>query len=161
MALPTAAQILNLKTFAIITVLLLLVAMTSMSWISGELLGEPLCKKWHLGMTKKEKINLAIVTTNSLQSVRFAIKDTDTGATYFTLSKQIPYAQASEILVRNPECCRIYSESSAQTETPSELVDSRDEGVVFLNYQGQFKDSAGNIQKAPISEFANFNLCKD
>ncbi len=149
------------RSLFIVLGVIALVCLT-LSWVLTQaILAEPLCDNWKVGMTREEKVLLSVKTVNDLYKPRFKIIDTETGNVHFKTEKQIPYKNAGEILVKYPECCKLYSTDTARTDNPSEEIFEGDEGIVYVNYIGRYKDSSGKIHKAPIALYADLNPCKN
>lgn len=122
--------------------------------------GPSMCRDWQPGMSRDEKIRVAVEFTNNLHSVRFKFQRPD-GSISYSLNKQKPYKDAKQILIRNPECCKLYTGATADTDQPVELITAgHDEGVVYMEYAGEYQDIQKRVFPGTISQFFNFNLCK-
>ena len=131
-----------------------------LSWVSHELLYDPICDNWHTGMTKEEKIMLVLEAANREPKLVFEIKNTE-GKVYLGRGRQIPYPDVDSILKTNPDCCKLVSAHTADTKHPSEKLPENDEGILMLRYKGQYHDNAGQIYEAPVVLRQNLNLCKN
>jgi len=133
-------------------------------FVKSELLNDSICQKWHENMTPNEKISMVLEGVNNADFLSF---DVDTSNDRRVLRKQISYGNFEEIILKNPECCKLYSSDTALSETPLEWIDmknkspnSKDEGTVVLRYLGKYSNNVGMIKFAQTFSYANINLCR-
>ncbi len=151
----------KLQALVSISVLAILIAPFIFIYFLGySLFGPSLCSDWSPGMSREEKIITAVNFSNKLSSARFKIESPD-GHIFYKLAKQKPYKNPAQIIEQNPECCKLYSGVTAHTNQPSEEINPAEEGVVYVEYSGHYQDLQGNIHPGKISQFIDFNICKN
>lgn len=131
-----------------------------LAWVSHELLYDPVCGNWHPGMTKEEKIEMALEIANREPRLVFEITNPETKLTYLGRGKQIPYPDVASILRENHECCKVVSKQTVDTEHPREDLPEGDEGVLILRYKGSYEGSDHQAHQAPIDLRQDLNNCK-
>ncbi len=119
------------------------------------------CDDWHKGMTREEKILLAVQIVNDTGYARVRMFSESANDYYYSgTAKLIPYATAEEILKEQPDCCKLYNGAAMHTETPSEVLSGEDEGIVHVGYMGRLVDRSGKMMTVPVSVYVNFNYCR-
>jgi hypothetical protein len=146
--------------------ILIILGVGFLSWISYELLANKSCTHWRPNLTREEKILLALEWANTkAATLPVEITDLEDGKEVKFIGSarrqiQIPYASADVILRDQPDCCHLYSQYTAETDHPNEVLEKGDEGTVFLRYKLQYKDNNGRVHFAPTHAYVNFNFCK-
>lgn len=138
-----------------------------LAWLSYELFHNFVCDDWRPGMTKEEKIMLAIEIANKRPELTFEFIDPEgSGKTYLGTAKQIPYSDVSSILKESPNCCKIiesrfYDASEIdELDHASEDLFYNDEGTVLLRYLGRYIGSDKKVHSAKVFWYTDLNRCK-
>lgn len=123
-------------------------------WVLGDIFEQPVCDRWHSGMTKEDKINLVLTAVNEDRAPAFKFY-AENHESYLRNYKQIPYTNILEILKNNPRCCNIISHDN--TDDFSE----GDEGIVSVQYNGKYVGTDKKVHEGEIFATTDLNYCKN
>jgi hypothetical protein len=136
-------------------------------WMGYMLFRNPMCEKWHEGMTKDEKIRTFLEIVNdephSVRLTRFM------NITFNVPLYRIPYPDAETILRANPDCCRLYPDfitydfenmGGKEPLPPDTVLPSGDEGVVMVSYLA-YKWQHNGLEKYRETRYQRLNPCKN
>ena len=131
-----------------------------LSWVSHELLYDPICDNWHAGMTKEEKIMLVLEAANREPGLTFEFTSEENNKKFKSWAKQFPYPDVASILKENPHCCKLVSKETVDAKNPSEDVSLGDEGVLMVRYKGHYVSSNRKLKQALAVFNKDLNICK-
>ncbi|PZP54836.1 MAG: hypothetical protein DI586_08685 [Micavibrio aeruginosavorus] len=129
--------------------------------IGHGLFGNVLCEQWYPGMPPERKIAIVLQHVSRAKSVRVVLTDRNNGKKYDDLDRQTPIENPVELLLTQPGCCRIFSQRTAGTDNPSQILSKGDEGVVVISYRHKSKITGEFLPDAKVSESFDYNDCKN
>lgn len=108
--------------------------------------------------SREEKIKDFLMLTNEQEKSYFILGAGNNDLNRRFVGKQMPYKSAEEILKKFPDCCKLYSQTTYNTDHPSEILPEGDDGVAVLHYPALTETSETSSHKY-IFRIWNYNDC--